>query len=76
MIVNDYGRNLHDLIYHSCFFRSIRTIILRLILYIIQIKTPLRALGALLLAIAAELSTPIVTADKILAKSAENKHLA
>jgi uncharacterized protein len=38
---------------------------------IMQFKTPLRALDALHLAIADELSTRIITADVILAKSAE-----
>jgi uncharacterized protein len=43
--------------------------------FIMQLKTPLRALDALHLALAAGLSTPIVTADKLLAKSAEKLNI-
>jgi uncharacterized protein len=39
--------------------------------FIMQLKTPLRTLDALHLAIAEEIKMPIITADKILAKSAE-----
>jgi uncharacterized protein len=43
--------------------------------FIMQLKTPLHTLDALHLAIAADLSLTIVTADKILAKSAEKLNI-